>query len=111
MSRTAGTKPCAVGDRDFEYKARKHKSSSTDKYVCTQLNAKVGDCFNNPRHVNAHLDRLRKVPCGTGAYEVDTRLAADDIKVCDASEKKFRDTEAVRFVVPPVSYCLHKIGA
>ncbi|APE35737.1 hypothetical protein BOX37_19300 [Nocardia mangyaensis] len=111
MSRASGTKPCAAGDRDFEYKVRKRKSSSTDEYVCTQLNAKVGDCFNNPRHVNAHLDRLRKVPCGTGAYEVDTRLAADDIKVCDESAKKFRDTEEVRFVVPPVSYCLHKIGA
>lgn len=102
------TQKCATGDLDFSRDRRKN-TSSPRKYLCTHLNAKVGECVNDPGNVNFYLVRLRKVPCGAGAFEVDTRVDADDAKVCDASRKRFRETKPVTHTTPAVSFCLHKI--
>ncbi|MEV0769279.1 hypothetical protein [Nocardia salmonicida] len=102
------TQKCATGDLDFSRDRRKN-TSSPRKYLCTHLNAKVGECVNDPGNVNFYLVRLRKIPCGAGAFEVDTRVDADDAKVCDASRKRFRETKPVTHTAPAVSFCLHKI--
>ncbi|MGW6118919.1 hypothetical protein ACWFRF_07740 [Nocardia sp. NPDC055165] len=102
------TQKCATGDMDFSRSRRKYTSSPM-KYLCTHLNAKVGECVNDPGNVKLHLDRLRKVPCGTGAFEVDTRVEAEDRNVCDATRNRFRETKAVIHTSPAVSFCLHKI--
>ncbi|MFE1592180.1 hypothetical protein [Nocardia sp. NPDC058705] len=102
------TQKCATGDMPFARSRQKNTRSPT-KYLCTHLNAKVGECVNDPGNVNAHLYRIRKVPCGTGVFEVDTRIDANDSKVCDASRKRFRETKAITHASPAVSFCLHKI--
>lgn len=81
-------------------------------YVCTHLNAQVGDCFNDPQHRYAHLDLLRKVPCTTPeAYQVNTRIERDEYGVCDAARRKYEQTTSVRHTQPPVSFCLHRVEA
>ncbi|WP_278264230.1 hypothetical protein [Nocardia sp. AG03] len=93
---------CAVGDSPFGKSGRR-------KSWCTQLNVAVGECVNDPKNVNAWLNRLRKVPCAAGAFVVDTRVAARDPRVCATSAKTFAVTEAITYARPPVSYCLHRI--
>ncbi|MEV6657586.1 hypothetical protein [Nocardia fluminea] len=102
------TRKCATGDMDFSRDRRKNTSEPI-KYLCTHLNAKVGECVNDPGNVYAHLHRLRKVPCGAGVFEVDTRVEANDPKVCDAARKQFRETASVTHTSPAVSFCLRKI--
>ncbi|MFD3706766.1 hypothetical protein ACFWUP_26820 [Nocardia sp. NPDC058658] len=102
------TQECATGDMNFAQSRRKNTSSPM-KYLCTHLNATVGECVNDPGNVNAHLYRIRKVPCGPGVFEVDARVEARDPNVCDASRTRFRETKAITHAAPPVSFCLHKI--
>ncbi|MEU1983143.1 hypothetical protein [Nocardia sp. NPDC019395] len=81
------------------------------QYVCTQLNAQVGDCFNDPGHKYAHLDLLRKVPCtAPGAHQVNTRVERDDSGACAAAKDTHDQTVVIHHPKPPVSYCLHPVG-
>ncbi|WP_157107623.1 LppU/SCO3897 family protein [Nocardia amikacinitolerans] len=82
-----------------------------DFYVCTHLNAQVGDCFNDPaKNQGSQLYRLRKVPCSTPeAYQVNTRVERHDYSVCtDAG--RYEWTARVEHKEPPVSFCLHLVG-
>ncbi|MFE3317360.1 hypothetical protein [Nocardia sp. NPDC059195] len=102
------TQKCATGDTDFSRSRRKNVNNPM-KHLCTHLNAKVGECVNDPGNVNAHLYRIRKIPCGAGAFKVNTRVEATDPNVCNTARKQFRETKAVTHTSPAVSFCLHKI--
>lgn len=82
------------------------------RYICTQLNAKVGDCFNGLHYgMPTQLSLLRKVPCGSpGSYQVNTRVERIDHSVCKGIAKKHPQYEAIDFQQPPVSFCLHPVG-
>lgn len=108
--REASTTQCP--DHSFSWSTRGNsRKSSKTRYVCTHLNAQVGDCFNDPDNKYAHLHRLRKVPCSTsGAYQVNTRVESNDYRVCDTARRKYKETTSIRHEQPPVSFCLHLIG-
>lgn len=106
--REASTVECP--DHSFSWSAQGRRPSKT-RYVCTHLNAQVGDCFNNPKNKYAHLYRLRKVPCSmAGAYQVNTRVESHDYGVCHTANSKYSETAGVEHKQPPVSFCLHRIG-
>ncbi|MEU7631835.1 hypothetical protein AB0C34_17875 [Nocardia sp. NPDC049220] len=96
-------------DHSFSWSSR--GKSSTTLYVCTHMNAQVGDCFNDPKNKDWHLDRLRKVPCSTaGAYQVNTRVESHDYSVCRTAIRKYGETADIEHKQPPVSFCLNRIG-
>lgn len=106
--RAAAKADCA--DHSFSWKSRGRKGKYV--YVCTHLNAQVGDCINDPENHYAHLDRLRKAPCTTpGAYQVNTRVERDEYSVCDSASREHEQTASIRHKQPPVSFCLHRVDA
>ncbi|MGW5384026.1 hypothetical protein [Nocardia sp. NPDC003963] len=80
-------------------------------HVCTHVNAQIGDCFNDPEYNHFHLDRLRKVPCAPGAYQVNARVEKDEYGICDDAIAKYAETTAIRHQHPPISFCLNRIDA
>lgn len=105
--RDASTLECP--DHSFSWSSQ-GKSSKT-RYVCTHLNAQVGDCFNDPKNEYGHLYRLRKVPCSTpGVYQVNTRVESHDYGVCHTADSRYNKTTGVEHKQPPVSFCLHRVG-
>ncbi|WP_253814218.1 hypothetical protein [Nocardia amikacinitolerans] len=92
-------------DHDFSRSSR----GKNRTYICTHLNAQVGDCFNDPDNRYAHLYRLRKVPCSPGAYQVNTRVERHDYGVCTtATRNEYGETASIAHKQPPVSFCLHR---
>ncbi|WP_459545534.1 hypothetical protein [Nocardia sp. X0981] len=107
--REAARANCA--DHSYSWVPRGRRTGKTI-YVCTHLNARVGDCFNDPEYRYGNLDLLRKVPCTTpGAYQVNTRVERDEYGVCDAVRRKYEQTTSIRHKQPPVSFCLHRVDA
>lgn len=103
-------------DFEFEWQS-KAKKARKDEYVCTQLNANVGDCFNsddrwNKLHTTAHLYKLRRVTCSEpGAFQVNTRADKTDIDLCSTARRTAKVTTRVYFKQPPASFCLHRVGS
>lgn len=94
-------------DQSYSYRGWK---SGKRVHLCTQLNAQVGDCINDPQHRSTSLHQLRKVPCtAPKAYQVNTRVERDEPGICAAS--KHEQTRSIRHPKPPVSFCLHRVDA
>ncbi|MFI9538039.1 hypothetical protein ACIG56_32965 [Nocardia fusca] len=98
---------------DFAYSWTSRGTKPKNRvFVCTHLNAQVGDCFNDPQNRVAHLYRLRKVSCTTpGAYQVNTRVDRDEYGVCAGTNAKHKQTVSIVHTQPPVSFCLHRVDA
>ncbi|MEV6323830.1 hypothetical protein AB0M45_21940 [Nocardia sp. NPDC051787] len=97
-------------DSRFSWSAGR-KPGTKRRYVCTHLNAQVGDCFSNVKYGEGHLFEIRKVPCTTPrAFQVNTRVESDDIGVCKPVRSKYRETIDIAHKQPPVSFCLHRVG-
>ncbi|GAA5050805.1 hypothetical protein GCM10023318_21460 [Nocardia callitridis] len=104
--RNSATNRCP--DNDFRWTSRRKKKTV---YACTQLNAQVGECVNDPANTGQNLHLLRKVPCSTrGAHQVNTRIARDDANVCQPVSKKFTRTTAIHHRKQPTSYCLNPVN-
>ncbi|WP_330232101.1 hypothetical protein OHA40_06195 [Nocardia sp. NBC_00508] len=96
---------------DYAFSRSNRGGANKASYVCTQLNAQIGDCFNNLRYRDFDVFDLRKVPCSTpGAYQVNTRVERLDYTVCNTANSKYGETAEIRHTQPPVSFCSHRIG-
>ncbi|MFF2088265.1 hypothetical protein ACFVVM_31165 [Nocardia sp. NPDC058176] len=105
--RGASTERCA----DEPFSSHRISTRGATRNLCTQLNAQVGDCYNDIKNRYAHLVKLRKVPCSTPqAHQVNTRVDSDDYGVCDNAKLEYGETEKVQHKQPPASFCLHRIG-
>ncbi|WP_336084164.1 hypothetical protein [Nocardia sp. SSK8] len=99
--RAASTEQCA----DHSFSASRIPQKGRTRYVCTSLNAQVGDCYNNIDHQYAHLYKLRKVPCSTpGSAEVTARTDTDDLTICGTTDPA--NSTTIRHKSGPVSFCL-----
>ncbi|MEU7631196.1 hypothetical protein AB0C34_14590 [Nocardia sp. NPDC049220] len=93
-------------DHPFSSLYRVGKSTTT-RYACTHLNARAGDCFNNPNNIHAHcFGRERR----HARRQVRTRVESHAHEVCYTASNQHHGTSSIVHKQPPVSFYQHHFG-